>query len=112
MQTYMIKECPKPRFPIGIIVFDKLELILLCVSQGLTLSTETLEFNCIYHLCTALYAFALVFVLSKISSVSFSDTLVTNDIIIEISNQYAQVFLPKIWIITPDSDYFCCCAVL
>ena len=35
--------CPKFRFPIQIIVFDKLELIIL-VSQGLTLSTASLVF--------------------------------------------------------------------
>ena len=33
--------CPKSRFPIRIIVFDKLELIVF-VSQGLTLSTASL----------------------------------------------------------------------
>ena len=33
--------CPKSRFPIGIIVFDKLELILY-ESQGLTLLTASL----------------------------------------------------------------------
>ena len=33
--------CPKSRFPIRIIVFDKLELIIF-VSQGLTLSTASL----------------------------------------------------------------------
>ena len=35
--------CPKSRFPIGIIVFDELELIIF-VSQGLTLSTASLVF--------------------------------------------------------------------
>ena len=33
--------CPKSRFPIWIIVFDELELIIF-VSQGLTLSTASL----------------------------------------------------------------------
>ena len=33
--------CPKSRFPIRIIVFDELELIIF-VSQGLTLSTASL----------------------------------------------------------------------
>ena len=33
--------CPKSRFPIQIIVFDELELIIF-VSQGLTLSTASL----------------------------------------------------------------------
>ena len=33
--------CPKSRFPIQIIVFDKLEIIIF-VSQGLTLSTASL----------------------------------------------------------------------
>ena len=33
--------CPKSRFPIPIIVFDELELIIF-VSQGLTLSTASL----------------------------------------------------------------------
>ena len=33
--------CPKSRFPIQIIVFDELELIIF-VSQGLTLSTAIL----------------------------------------------------------------------
>merc|ERR1712110_759501 len=37
--------CPKSRFPILIIVFDELELIIF-VSQGLTLSTASLV--CIY----------------------------------------------------------------
>ena len=32
---------PKSRFPIGIIVFDELELVIF-VSQGLTLSTASL----------------------------------------------------------------------
>ena len=36
--------CPKSRFPIRIIVFDELELILF-VSQGLTLSTASLVIN-------------------------------------------------------------------
>ena len=41
--------CPKSRFPIRIIVFDELELIVL-VSQGLTLSTASLvcTFLCIF----------------------------------------------------------------
>ena len=34
--------CPKSRFPIRIIVFDELELIIF-VSQGLTLSTASLH---------------------------------------------------------------------
>ena len=34
--------CPKSRFPIQIIVFDELELIIF-VSQGLTLSTASLD---------------------------------------------------------------------
>ena len=38
--------CPKSRFPIWFIVFDKLELIIL-VSQGLTLSTASL----VCHIC-------------------------------------------------------------
>ena len=33
--------CPKSRFPIQIIVFDELKLIIF-VSQGLTLSTASL----------------------------------------------------------------------
>ena len=33
--------CPKFRFPIGVIVFDQLELIIF-VSQGLTQSTASL----------------------------------------------------------------------
>ena len=37
----MSARCPKSRFPIWIIVFDKLELIFF-VSQGLTLSTASL----------------------------------------------------------------------
>ena len=36
--------CPMSRFPIGVIVFDELELILY-VSQGLTLSTASLVLN-------------------------------------------------------------------
>ena len=35
--------CPKSRFPIGVIVFDELELILF-VNQGLTLSTGSLVY--------------------------------------------------------------------
>ena len=35
--------CPKSRFPIRIIVFDELELIIF-VSQGLTLSTASLVY--------------------------------------------------------------------
>jgi len=35
--------CPKSRFPIRIIEFDELELIIF-VSQGLTLSTASLVF--------------------------------------------------------------------
>ena len=34
--------CPKSRFPIRIIVFDELELIIFVKSQGLTLSTASL----------------------------------------------------------------------
>ena len=43
--------CPKPRFPIQIILFDKLELIIF-VSQGLTLSTASLvqSFNSAFNL--------------------------------------------------------------
>ena len=40
--------CPKSRFPIRIIVFDELELILF-VSQGLTLSTASLVLT-FYHI--------------------------------------------------------------
>ena len=40
---------PKPRFPIGIIVFDELELIIF-VSQGLTLSTANLVYFTVYCL--------------------------------------------------------------
>ena len=36
--------CPKSRFPIRIIVFDELELIIF-VSQGLTLSTASLVYD-------------------------------------------------------------------
>ena len=36
--------CPKSRFPIQIIVFDELELIIF-VSQGLTLSTASLVWS-------------------------------------------------------------------
>ena len=35
--------CPKSRFPIQIIVFDELELIIF-VNQGLTLSTASLVY--------------------------------------------------------------------
>ena len=39
--TRVSMRCPKFRFPIGVIVFDELELISF-VSQGLTLSTASL----------------------------------------------------------------------
>ena len=41
--------CPKSRFPIQIIVFDELELIIF-VSQGLTLSTASLVYLKMSHL--------------------------------------------------------------
>ena len=43
--------CPKFRFPIGVIVFDELELISI-VSQGLTLSTASLVFIILISLFT------------------------------------------------------------
>ena len=46
--------CPKFRFPIRIIVFDELELIIF-VSQGLTLSTASLVFYWNWRLCILVY---------------------------------------------------------
>ena len=43
--------CTKFRFPIGVIVFDELELISI-VSQGLTLSTASLVFIILISLFT------------------------------------------------------------
>ena len=46
--------CPKSRFPIWIILFDELELIIF-VSQGLTLSTASLVLilvPCLGEFCT------------------------------------------------------------
>ena len=42
--TRVSMRCPKFRFPIGVIVFDELELISV-VSQGLTLSTASLVYK-------------------------------------------------------------------
>ena len=42
--TRVSMRCPKFRLPIGVIVFDELELISF-VSQGLTLSTASLVFT-------------------------------------------------------------------
>ena len=46
--------CPKSRFPIWIIVFDKLKLIIF-VSQGLTLSTATWIFIALKSLLTLVF---------------------------------------------------------
>ena len=45
-------KCPKSRFPIRIIVFDELELIIF-VSQGLTLSTaNVVTYFLVFNLLT------------------------------------------------------------
>ena len=63
--------CPKSRFPIRIIVFDELELIIF-VSQGLTLSTASLVFFIIRVRSSntrnslALFTIVLLFILCNI----------------------------------------------
>ena len=59
--------CTKFRFPIGVIVFDELELISI-VSQGLTLSTASLVCTYFYfYLCCLVILIECMFVCQLVS---------------------------------------------